>query len=88
MIRDRSKKLHAFHAQQFLEQVNERPASTNGYHAKLTDEEVIELCRRARNVPKFETVYDQGNTGGDDGDHSRADQSLINVMAFYTQDPE
>jgi len=73
-------------------------AKTNGHASKnepatvagsfLTDEQVIELCRAAENAPKFEDLFDHGDVlryhGGDD---SAADLALLNILAFYTQDP-
>ncbi len=71
-------------------------AKTNG-HAKvsngspsptLTDEEIVRLCRSAKNAAKFEDLFDHGDVlryhGGDD---SAADLSLLDMLAFYTQDP-
>jgi hypothetical protein len=64
-----------------------RTAQTNG-HAKATptDEMVIQKCRGAENAPKFESLFDRGDVyayhGGDD---SRADLSLLGILAFYTQ---
>jgi hypothetical protein len=84
VIRDCSEKLHSFHARHFAERVGKRLASTNGHHCELTDEEVIELARGARNAAKFEALW-QGNMG-DYASHSEADQALISLLAFYTQD--
>ena len=57
MIRDRSEELHTFHARHFAEQVGEHPVSTNGHRSELTDEEVEQLARGARNSAKFEARY-------------------------------
>jgi hypothetical protein len=55
----------------------------------LADEEVIALCRGSKNAPKFEALYDHGDVDAyHNGDDSRADASLLGIMAFYTQDPE
>ena len=56
MIKDRSEVLQAFHAQHFVEQVSNRLAKTNGHHSELTDEEVIELARGAKNGGNFEPL--------------------------------
>src|SRR5215204_5780684 len=52
-----------------------------------TDEMVLEKCRAAENAPKFEALFDRGDVhayhGGDD---SRADNGLLSILAFYTQD--
>jgi hypothetical protein len=86
VIRDRSKELHAFHARHFTEQVNGRPVSTNGHHSELTDEEVIDLARRAKNATKFELLR-SGDTRGY-ASPSEAVQAYISLLAFYTQDEE
>ncbi len=72
----------------------ETPSTANGHRpqsasiAALSDEQVLERCRRAHNAPKFERLYDLGDTGEYGSDHSRADQGLISMMAFFTQDPD
>jgi AAA domain len=86
VIRDRSEELHAFHARHFAERVSERPASTNGHHSEFTDEEVIRLAKSAKNTPKFETLW-SGDVNGYPSD-SEADQALVSLLAFYTQDEE
>jgi hypothetical protein len=84
VIRNRSQELGTFHAKHFAERVGERPASANGYHSELTDEKVIELTRGAKNSSKFEALW-SGDTSGY-ASHSEADQALISLLAFYTQD--
>ncbi|MDP9486108.1 MAG: hypothetical protein M3Q49_10050, partial [Actinomycetota bacterium] len=53
----------------------------------LSDEEVLEKARRARNGEKFARLYDDGDLSEYDGDHSSADLALVGRLAFYTQDP-
>jgi hypothetical protein len=84
VIRDRSQELDAFHTRHFADPMGERPASTNGHHGELTDERVIELARAARNAAKFEALW-EGDTSGYPS-HSEADQALVSLLAFYTQD--
>jgi len=55
-------------------------------HHDLSDEEIITLCRNAKNAPKFEALYDNGNTSLYNYDESRADEALACMLAFYTQD--
>jgi RecA-family ATPase len=86
VIRDRSEKLYAFHTRHFSEPVSHHPASTNGRHTELTDDEVIALARRAKNAAKFEALW-SGDTQGY-ASHSEADQAYISLLAFYTQDEE
>ena len=84
MIKDRSQELGTFHARHFAEPVGARSTDANGHHNELTDEEVISLDRSAKNAAKFEALW-----GGDISgyaSHSEADQALISLLAFYTQD--
>jgi hypothetical protein len=64
----------------------------NGHHQhaglSLDDEEIIRLCRKAKNARKFEDLFDRGDTSGYAGDDSAADQALVSLMAFYTDDPD
>lgn len=53
----------------------------------LADQEILELCRKARNAAKFSDLYDTGRTSLYEGDESRADLALASMFAFYTQDP-
>src|SRR5829696_5973945 len=64
--------------------MGERSASANGHHSELTDEEVIALAKGAKNAGKFEALWG-GDTSGY-ASHSEADQALISLLAFYTQD--
>jgi hypothetical protein len=84
VIRDRSEELGAFHTRHFAKPMDERPASANGKQGELTDEQVIKLARRARNAAKFEVLWG-GDTSGYTS-HSEADQALVSLLAFYTQD--
>jgi hypothetical protein len=84
VIRDRSEELHTFHAQHVAEQVGEHPGSTNGHHSELADEEVVRLAKGARNAAKFEALW-EGDISGY-ASHSEADQALVSLLAFYTQD--
>jgi hypothetical protein len=90
LIGQRSEQLEKLHAEHISRP--EPAPSTNSHHHHqdliLSDEAVIDLCRRARNAPKFERLYDFGDVGDYDGDDSRADQALISIMAFYTQEPD
>jgi hypothetical protein len=63
VIRDRSQELVTFHAQHFAEPTSARSTGTNGNDNELTDEEVIELARGAKNSSKFEALW-SGDTSG------------------------
>ncbi len=86
MIKDRSEELRVFHGRHFAEPVRQSPTSPNGHHAERTDEEVLQLARGARNAAKFEALM-SGDTSGYPSP-SEADQALISLLAFYSQDPE
>jgi DNA-binding transcriptional ArsR family regulator len=75
---------------------SEATAQTNGHQKAAsespsgstpTDEVVIEKCRASKNAAKFSALFDHGDVyahhGGDD---SRADLSLLGLLAFWTQD--
>jgi hypothetical protein len=64
--------------------MGERLASANGHHSELTDEQIIALAKGAKNAWKFEALW-EGDTNGY-ASHSEADQALISLLAFYTQD--
>jgi len=88
VIPDRTEQLEKLHLEHIVRPAE--PQKANGHlptvNTTLTDEEVVALCRKARNAPKFERLYDRGNLSDYDGDESRADQALVSMMAFYTQD--
>jgi AAA domain len=90
LIPDRTGALQQLHLERIAH--SDEGFKTNGHQqpadAIFSDEEVIDLCRSARNAPKFERLYDLGDISEYDHDDSRADQGLVSVMAFYTQDPE
>src|SRR5919107_5344135 len=84
MIRDRSQELETFHAQHFGEPTRARSTGTNGNDNELTDDKIIELARGAKNSSKFEALW-KGDTSGY-ASHSEADQALVSLLAFYTED--
>jgi AAA domain len=84
VIRDRLQELETFHARHFAEPMDKHPAGTNGHHSELTDEEIIALAKGAKNAGKFEALWG-GDTSGY-ASHSEADQALVSLLAFYTQD--
>jgi hypothetical protein len=68
---------------------------TNG-HARVSrsttstasDDGIIENCRTAKNAPKFEALFDHGDTSAYGGDASDADFALLGILKFETQDPD
>jgi len=49
---------------------------------------VLELLRIAKNKDKFERLYDHGDLADYGSDESAADQALVNLIYFYTQDED
>jgi hypothetical protein len=86
VIRDRSQELGTFYTRHFAERVGKLPASANRHHRELTDEEVIALAKGAKNAAKFEALW--GGDASGYASHSEADQALISLLAFYTQDED
>ena len=84
MIRDRSQELATFHARHFAEPIGARATDASGHPSELSDEEVVRLIRGAKNAAKFEALW-QGDISGY-ASHSEADQALVSLLAFYTQD--
>lgn len=55
---------------------------------EMSDEQVLDRCRSAKNAQKFNTLFELGDaTVYHDGDLSRADQSLLQTLSFFTQNP-
>lgn len=54
----------------------------------LTAEQIISLARAAKNSPKFISLFEQGDLDPYQGDESRADQALVSLLTFYTNDPD
>lgn len=52
----------------------------------LSDCEILEKCRRAKNATKFASLYDLGDLTDYADDHSVADFALLGILKFYTQD--
>jgi putative DNA primase/helicase len=90
LIPDRTDELQRLYSKHIARADEAPPANGHRSHADLvlSDEEVIGLCRDARNSVKFERLYDVGDKSEYDQDDSRADQALVSLMAFYTRDPE
>ncbi len=87
MIRDRKDELLRLHAEH---SPKDEPARTNGHRradSPMGDERIIELCRKAKNAPKFECLFDRGDVAEYGHDDRSADLALLGILAFYTRDP-
>ena len=89
MIPNRQEELERFLARHFPEPAVNPRRNGRAHHAPLLrDDEVIELCRKGKNAPKFVGLYDDGNLSEHGGDDSAADAALLAILAFYTQDSD
>jgi AAA domain/NrS-1 polymerase HBD domain len=62
-------------------------SGTRNSSSPMSDEQVLELCRAAKNAPKFEALFDCGDVHTyHDGDDSGADLALLGIMTLYTHD--
>jgi putative DNA primase/helicase len=86
VIRERREELAAFCLRYFAEEPGGAQVSSNGHRADLSDEEILLLARRAKNAAKFEALWAGDTTGY--ASHSEADQALISLLSFYTQNEE
>jgi primase-polymerase (primpol)-like protein len=49
---------------------------------KLTDDDILQLASEAKNGPKFRALWG-GDTGGHNGDDSRADAALCSILTYW-----
>jgi putative DNA primase/helicase len=67
-------------------QPRQQPQTTNHViSASLSDEEIIEKAKKAKNGKKFITLFERGDISNYGNDDSRADLALCTMIAFYTQ---
>jgi putative DNA primase/helicase len=85
-IEDRQSALNTICDLYFPKSESTPPQTIKPHHDSLTDDEIIALCRKAQNAPKFVSLYDNGDTSLYNGDESRADEALACMLAFYTKD--
>lgn len=71
--------------------IKDSPAERKGKKAvtpspvlNLSDDEMITKIRNSKSGPKFHSLYDQGDMSAYDDNHSRADQALLSILAFWT----
>jgi hypothetical protein len=50
---------------------------------QLSDEDILQLAREAKNGSKFAALFDRGDTSGHDNDDSRADAALCTILAYW-----
>lgn len=90
-IRQRQAQLAAFVARIVGPDDRPSPAPVEARPVCLShasDETVIAQARAARNGAKFARLFDHGDIAAYDGDDSRADQALLSLLSFWTQDSD
>lgn len=86
-VEDRAGALGALYHEMFGDAAGDIGELTDPVSPPMGDDEILERCRRAGNAEKFAVLW-SGDTSGHGGDHSAADQSLVSVLSFYTQDKD
>ena len=61
-----------------------QPVQPRTEPSSLSDAEVLEKARKARNGADFAALYDRGDKSAYNGDDSRADMALCNHLAFWS----
>lgn len=54
----------------------------------MEDRAIIEVIRKSKQREKFHSLYDLGEMGAYGNDQSAADQALMNILAYYSKEPE
>jgi hypothetical protein len=87
-IADCQAALNEFHAKAIApppETAPRREPSRSAFALELSDADLLDKARAARNGPLFVALYDRGDVGRYGGDDSRADLALCGMLAFWTQ---
>lgn len=71
----------------FAEQKKKNTSNT-GKSPDMEDDQILGICRGAKNADKFSKLFNKGDLTDYNNDASAADQALCNILAFYTQKPE
>ncbi|MFN7935002.1 MAG: hypothetical protein U0R19_16860 [Bryobacteraceae bacterium] len=56
----------------------------NSRFPQCTDEDVLRKAEQAPNGSRFTSIHRDGDLTAYDGDHSRADQALCGLLAYWT----
>ncbi|MBV5330331.1 MAG: hypothetical protein JZU65_22325 [Chlorobium sp.] len=88
-INDCQLALNALILEQFgpTEPIEPKPMVDDRFHrlGEIPDDELLEMIERGRGSEKFKKLFYEGDLSDYDNDHSAADLSLCNTLAFYTQ---
>lgn len=83
ILKQTQSQLNQFYEETFKE---EKASQTNLKETPpLADEEVLSLCRKAKNGGRFTALFEHGDLSGNNEDASAADIALCLILAFYTQ---
>jgi len=85
-IIERQNRLDEIFTTYFPERESTPAQAIKPHNDSLSDDEIIALCRKAKNADKFVALYDNGDTSEYNNDESRAEQALACLLAFYTRD--
>ena len=85
-IMERQWALNELYRLYFPKQESTPAQAIKPHNDSLSDDEIIELCRKAKNADKFCALFENGDTSLYNGDESRADEALACLLAFYTKD--
>jgi putative DNA primase/helicase len=88
-VHERQQQLENVYWQVFgrdLAKVEIRDELVNDLSSTLSDDDVMELCRKAKNGNKFDELF--AGRWGNYGSQSQADYAIVSMLAFYTQDAE
>ena len=88
-IMERSAELQKLHDDLSAKKRSEKQHenSTSLRSPEMSDEEILEHAKRAKNKDKFEALWN-GDIKEYNNDDSAADMALVSLLSFWTQDPE
>lgn len=92
-IEIRQEQVDAYHAHVFKDRIArkrevKRGRPRAGGPMNLSDSQLIDVARGARNGAAFSALFDSGSLAAYGDDHSAADLALCNYLAFYAEGDE
>lgn len=91
VVEDRQAELNSFYDEVFgsasqERHINDEPMETTLASPDLSDDDVLDILRCARNGEKFVSLFDNADMSEYGDNWSVADMALVGLIAFYTQD--
>lgn len=84
---DRSDAIKAIHTKYLKKEETKAPTSQSETGSILSDEDVLKKARSMGDAREmFVKLYDNGDMSDHDNDHSRADNALVSILAFWCRD--